>query len=53
VRSLNFEIDMPDRAAFERWLTEAILSGNNLHGVHVATAVGPLWPDLSTVTWTA
>jgi len=50
VRSLDFTVDMPDRATFDACLTDAIVAYNHFDGAQVAAAVGPLWPDLSTVT---
>lgn len=50
LRSLHFDIDMPDRATFETCLIEAVVACNHFTGAQVAAAYGPMWDDLSTVT---
>lgn len=50
LRSLRFDIDMPDRATFETCLIDAVVACNHFTGTQVAAAFGPMWDDLSTVT---
>jgi len=50
LRSLDFRIDMPDRATFETCLIDAVVACNHFTGTQVAAAFGPMWDDLSTVT---
>jgi len=48
--SMDFRIDMPDRATFETCLIDGVVACNHFSGTQVAAAFGPMWDDLSTVT---
>jgi hypothetical protein len=50
VRSLDFRINMPDRATLETCLIDAIAGYHHFTGTQVAAALGPMWDNLSTVT---